>query len=414
MFVNTFSIIGNVSLLAFSGFHALRSNYLFAVIELSFFAIGLLNIIALRKTRNADLASSIILFFMIGVLVFLYATGGTGNTGFLWYFTYPLLAFFLKGKKHGTLWLLALVGTTLMVFLLQRTGVVPFQAYSTLETAVLTITILVVASLTAFYANVQDRLEEVRAMREGERLQARIMESQLDVARGFQRVLLPAQDIAYEDVSVSAAYRTVGKVGGDYFDFVPIDENRIAVILCDVSGHGVPAALGMVNIRAIFRTLLKKDVRSPAQIMREINNTLVGELQDDYFITSFFFIYDRERREVIYCNAGQPPAIHYSDGTLSEITSVALPLGVTPENPYRDKTMALRRGDLFIIYTDGIVEAMNEARDAYGPKRLFRTIAKSRHQTATQINEAVIDDVDVFLNDHRMSDDISIVTLKVE
>lgn len=417
MFVNTFSIVGNLSLLAFSASYILSGNVLFAAVEFVFFLIGVSNLIVLRKTGNAEFASTIILIFMIGVLVFLYVTGGTQSTGILWYATYPLLAFFLKEKKEGLLWLSILVVITLVSALLQRIGIFPIEVYSLSQTALLVVSLFAVTLLAMFYANVRSKLEEMRMVRESEQYQKRLIEDQLDIARSFQQVLFPADSIDAPGAEVAGAYRTAQKVGGDYFDYLMIDDSRIAVILCDVAGHGIPAAMGMVNIRGIFRTLLLGDITSPASTIHMVNNILIKEFRDDHFAVISFYIYDQRTRELRYCNAGQPHAIYYShnrDG-LDEIESVALPLGVLENNDqYRDKTIALEPDDFFIVYTDGIVEAMNSTRDEYGKSRLFESIMRRRDGTAREINAEIIQDIDRFIMGLDMSDDLSVITLRVK
>ena len=415
LFVNSFSIIGTLSLLAFSTLSFVSGKPVYAAIELVFFTIGLANVILLRKTGNADRASTVILAFMIGILVFLYVTGGTQATGFLWYFTYPLLAFFLKERKEGGLWLVGLAWATVIAALLQQLGILPPPAYSAAQTVLLLVSLSAVSLLAISYANIRARLEEVRAAREAEQYQRRLIEDQLDIARSFQQVLLPTKDIDIPGAEVASSYRTAQKVGGDYFDYVMIDENRVAVILCDVSGHGIPSAMGMVNIRSIFRTLLLAGFDSPSSTMSKANNILTKEFRDDQFATLCFYIYDQSTRKLHYCNAGLPHAVHFSDesGTLREIESIALPLGVVPDNDlYVDKTLSLGVNDLFIVYTDGIVEAMNSSRDEFGRERFLSAISRSSDKTPQAINDAITKDIEDFVQDGHLSDDRSIITLK--
>ncbi len=416
MFVNTFSIVGNFSLLAFSGLNFLSGKPGDAAIELFFSLIGLANLLLLRKTGNAELASSVILSFMIGVLAFLYVSGGTYTTGLFWYFTYPLLAFFLKEKKEGWLWLATLALTTVLAGLLQHLGMLPPPVFSAEQTVLLFVSLFAVTLLAVFYSNTRAKLEEVRVAREAEQYQRRLIEDQLDIARSFQQVLLPKGDIDISGAEVIGSYRTAWKVGGDYFDYLKIDENRIAVILCDVSGHGIPSAMGMVNIRSIFRTLLMGEFDSPASTIKRANNILTREFRDDQFATISFYIYHQNTRELQYCNAGLPHAIHFSGehGTIEEIESIALPLGVLHDNgQYVDKTIVLGDGDLFIVYTDGVVEAMTASRDEFGKSRLLSAIKQNSGDSAQAINDAILQDIDDFILGRSVSDDISIITLKI-
>jgi serine phosphatase RsbU (regulator of sigma subunit) len=415
MFVNTFSIIGNFSLLTFSILSFLSGKPFYAATELVFFLIGLANLMLLRRTGNAKLASSVILSFMIGILVFLFVTGGTQETGFLWYFTYPLLAFFLKERKEGGLWVAGLAWATVIAALLQQLGILPPPAYSAAQTALLLVSLSAVSLLAISYSNIRAKLEEVRAARAVEQYQRRLLEDQLDIARSFQQVLLPKEDIDIPGAEVASSYRTAQKVGGDYFDYMMIDENRIAVILCDVSGHGIASAMGMVNIRSIFRTLLLGEFDSPSSTMRKANNILTKEFRDDQFATLSFYIYDQSTHDLHYCNAGLPHAVHFSDesGTIREIESIALPLGVVADNDqYVDKTVSLGKGDLFIAYTDGIVEAMNSSRDEFGRSRLLAAISRNSDKSPQAVNDAIVQDIDDFTVDWQVNDDRSIITLK--
>ena len=415
LFVNTFSLVGTASLLAFSATYLISGEYLYAAIEFTFFLIGLGNLLALRKTGNADLASTIILFFMIGVLVFLYVTGGTQETGFLWYFTYPLLAFFLKEKKEGAIWLIALVAVTLNAALLQRIGIFPSPTYSIAQTVLLIVCLAAIALLTTFYANMRKKLEEVRVAREAEQIQRKLIEDQLDIARGFQEVLFPKEDIVSSGAEVAGAYRTAQKVGGDYFDFLMIDDSRIAVLLCDVSGHGVPAAMGMVNIRGIFRALLMGEITSPAAIFKKANNILIDEFRDEHFAAFSFCIFDQVTRKLQYCNAGQPHGVHYSapNGGITEVESIAMPLGVMyNNNQYVDRAITLLPGDLFLMYTDGVTETANDAGEPYGKDRFYEVIMKCPGGSVQEINHAIMGDLEIYLSGKDVTDDTSIITLK--
>jgi CHASE2 domain-containing sensor protein len=243
--------------------------------------------------------------------------------------------------------------------------------------------------------------------------QRRAQEQELAVARRIQQDLLPRSVLTVGNIEVLGANKPCFEVGGDYFDYFNLADGRIALAIADVAGKGVPAALLMSNVQAILRAECARgtDVpHVPAQANRQLMESLSGNSK---FVTFFYGALDPAARRLSYSNAGHnPPLVVRADGTIEELATGGLILGVFPMAEYDQGTVDLAAGDLVVLFTDGVTEA--ESRHGlYSDERLQELVVRERGRSAKEIAQSILDDVDRFSHGRHQTDDVTVVVVKV-
>ncbi len=238
------------------------------------------------------------------------------------------------------------------------------------------------------------------------------LQNELDVASKMQQSILPTQLPSTSDYQVAASMEPARSVGGDFFDFVNLEDGRVGIAIADVSDKGVPAALFMMS----SRTLLKGAAiggSGPGQVLREVNNLLEEDNESAMFVTVLYAEYDPATGELAYANGGHnAPLIFREDGssTLLPLTD-GVALGLMPGLEYRQKTVTLSPGDTLVLYTDGVTEAMSPDNEEFGLKRLREIFAGAPPSDPEAINTAIFQAVGDFAGDTPQSDDITCLTL---
>src|SRR5438270_8409211 len=191
------------------------------------------------------------------------------------------------------------------------------------------------------------------------------LETQLEVARQVQLELLPARDPELEGFDISAYNYTTEEVSGDYYDWVKIYDDQIGLVIADVSGKGVPAALLMAFLRASLRAATHIGY-SPHISMAKVNYLLWESIERNQFITAFYGVLDASNRTLAYTNAGHnPPLLMNADGTAHFMERGGLPLGMFRNTRYYEYYQSIEPGQLLVLYTDGVTEAMNANDEDY-------------------------------------------------
>jgi sigma-B regulation protein RsbU (phosphoserine phosphatase) len=214
---------------------------------------------------------------------------------------------------------------------------------------------------------------------------------ELEVARRIQLSILPPDFPSSGKFSVAARYVPMTSVAGDFYDFVLADESRAGLLIADVSGHGVPAALiaSMVKLAA---TSQRGQADDPAALLSGMNSALRGNTQNQ-FVTAAYVYLDAEAGELRYSAAGHPPMLLLRDDAVIEIAENGLILAAFDFAAYESATHALRPKDRLLLYTDGIIEAANASGEFFGPERLSSllrdTATATAHETADRIIHAV-------------------------
>ncbi len=238
------------------------------------------------------------------------------------------------------------------------------------------------------------------------------LQNELNIARQMQQSILPAQFPRGPDFQVYASMTPARNVGGDFYDIVHLEDNRIGVAIADVSDKGVPAALYMMS----SRTLLKGAAigcESPSQVLDEVNSLLQDDSDTGMFVTLFYGIYDPATNEFTYANGGHnPPLIVHADGSSTVLAMTGgVVLGVVPSIQYEQTTVALSPGDTILLYTDGITDATNEEGEFFGLERLQATFAGNPPRDSRAANDAVFEALQNFVGDAAQADDITCLAL---
>lgn len=219
----------------------------------------------------------------------------------------------------------------------------------------------------------------------------RIMQRDLEQAGEIQRGLLPEAIPEARGLELAGFNEPCRTVGGDYYDFFPYPDGRLAVVLADVAGKGLPAALMMSSLHARSHLLLE-DPTSPAAFLTRLNRSMVGFCPANRFITMAAILIDPATGNLQYASAGHNPAILVrANGHAEFIRDSGLILGILKVANYEDRAVQLNEGDMLVLYSDGISEATREGEDEeFGEDRLCRVLAANAHLPATQLIEVVL------------------------
>ena len=216
-----------------------------------------------------------------------------------------------------------------------------------------------------------------------------------------------------DSVDIAASMVAAKDVGGDFYDFFPIDDEHFGFTIADVSGKGVPAAIFMAVSRTIIKTTGIGGAASH-ECMQISNEMLCSESINCMFVTVFYGICNIKTGEIDYTNAGHnAPYILHADGQVEMLKSdVNLVLGIAEGIPYKSNHMRLEPGDSLVMYTDGVTEAENGSQELYGEERLEAALKTLRDQTSQQIVDAINKGVKDFAGDAPQSDDITQLVIR--
>jgi sigma-B regulation protein RsbU (phosphoserine phosphatase) len=239
------------------------------------------------------------------------------------------------------------------------------------------------------------------------------MENELGIAKKIQESFLPKSAPAVEGIEVSACMFTARQVGGDLYDFVTFNDDRFGIMIGDVSGKGVPAALFMAMVVGAFRTFALSGAK-PEEVLASLNTKFVKESAHNLFVTVFYSMFDMKAKSFIYGNGGHLPVLYLPKAGEVQFLDVkeGAPIGLM-DGPYTGGEIKFDKGDTFIYYTDGITEAMNQKSDMYGKERLQAAVEKSRSLPADKLAEAIEKDVRKFEPKSQQHDDITIIVVKI-
>ena len=231
----------------------------------------------------------------------------------------------------------------------------------------------------------------------------------MEFARTVQESFLPQKAPDVQSYSFSSHYTPALEVGGDFYDFIHLDKKRTGIVIGDVSGKGVPAALYMAKLGSDMRTLAFTEP-SPAEALVKLNNLLAERSRRGMFATLLYLELDSVSGTLTISNAGHlPPIIKRADGSLIKLaTAGGAPLGMVPGMKFGQETAELHRGDTVILYTDGIVEAMNAKEELYGYGR-FEALIKKSPADPDALKNAIIEDVNRFTGLSAQHDDMTLV-----
>ena len=237
-------------------------------------------------------------------------------------------------------------------------------------------------------------------------------ENALEAAGQLQSMLLPKSAPVIPGLDIAGSYWPFDKVGGDYFDYFPMD-GHLGLTIADVSGHGLVAAMIMVGLRRLLRSCV--EIHSDlAEIMSIVNRAVCDDTRSEQFVTAWFGRLDLSTRELTYLAAGHPAYVVRASGTATCLEGTNLPLGI-----HRDAALTcsepvqLHPGDLLLLLTDGLFEAMNSSKQIWGIGNVLRVIRELRHKPADEIIAGLYAAVHAHCDPNPVGDDIAIIIVKV-
>jgi serine phosphatase RsbU (regulator of sigma subunit) len=246
------------------------------------------------------------------------------------------------------------------------------------------------------------------------------MDDELRIAREIQKSLLPVTPPRLAGLDVADLCEPAREVGGDYYDFFELGPRQLAVLIADVSGKGTSAALYMAELKGLMLALSRAG-HSPRRVLIDVNRLLADHLDNRSFITMTYAVIDLERRTLTAARAGHTPLIVVSGGRSEVITPDGMVLGLRLpgaserfEAVLAEHTRPLLPGDVIVLYTDGITEAMDPSGELFGDAALARVLAGQRDRDAAGIRERVVRDVRAFVGDAEPHDDMTMVVLKLD
>jgi len=250
-------------------------------------------------------------------------------------------------------------------------------------------------------------------------IQTRALEHDLAIASEIQSNLVPKRMLKVPGYDISAYYRPSKEVGGDYYDFIAIDEENEGIVVADVSGKGVPGSLVMTMARAFIRMEAERSKNvSPADTLSKANRMLAQDIKKGMFVTALYCILNKRTHEVRIASAGHNPLVVWraavNEVRLVNPNGMALGIDKGPlfERSIKEEVLALNHGDRLVAFTDGTVEAMNAQSQEFGDKRFYHLVRELATRDSNQMLNLLIKALDEHKGDAPQSDDITIVTLR--
>jgi HAMP domain-containing protein len=243
----------------------------------------------------------------------------------------------------------------------------------------------------------------------GTAAQKELLEKELRIARDLQESLLPAEVPATERVEFSTLFEPSAAIGGDYFDILRIDDDRLAVVIADVSGHGLPTGLRMAMLKAAL-VILVEEQKPPSEILRRLNSMVRAEHRQRFFVTATIAVVDFHRHTLQITNAGHPPTYLVRDGEVREILLAGSPLGALDAN-YRQQSVSLRAGDVAVWLSDGLIEANNATGEPFGYDATLAALAGSA-RSAQEVRDRLLAAVESHTGGEPAEDDRTLVAMR--
>ncbi len=240
-------------------------------------------------------------------------------------------------------------------------------------------------------------------------------QAQMDDAAEVQRSLLPPiPPVHVSRLAIATHTQPAEFVGGDYFDLILLEKNKMGIVIADVQGKGVPAAL-FGNLLRSTVNFLTRETPSTAAVMGKVNSILHGEAHVPPKLFSLFYaVYDPEHKLLTYTGSGHvsPIVVRMADGTIERLCSDGLVIGAQPVQRFTERTLALAQGDIVAFFTDGITECRNNAQEMFGEERLGDVLRARKTETVEEIVDAVLQEISAF-SPPPFADDITLIVTKV-
>ncbi len=247
-----------------------------------------------------------------------------------------------------------------------------------------------------------------------ETLEKEKLEKDLEIARSIQINLLPSKMPISDKYQISASNNSAKQVGGDFFDVVELDEDKLLIAIADVSGKGIQASLLMANLQAFLKSIYKQNYNL-AEASNFVNDLVSENTTNGSFITFFWGILNTSTKEFTYVNMGHNPPLLVRKDKISKLKKGGMILGVMKTLiPYESEIVQLEKNDTVILFTDGVTEAMNNKKEEYGDERFENLCLSNVDENADDLLKIILDDVDSHAVGAMQSDDITAMVLKIK
>lgn len=255
----------------------------------------------------------------------------------------------------------------------------------------------------------EDLAPHVKRIVERERVKAEI-----DAANRIQAALLPLEAPSLAGVSVSSHYRAATEIGGDYFDFLPQPTGEIGIAFGDVSGHGLTSGIVMAMAKAALLVQVDYDA-SPRAVLDVLNEIVIKTSPRRTLMTFFFGLLDPRTQLLLFSSAGHlDPYVYRSSGRIEPLSSWGYPLGIRRREPFREHTVAFNAGDRLVLYSDGLIEAVDDDGNPFGFERFERVLLEHGHENADEIKKALLNAVRKFTRNRPPEDDQTLVVVSFD
>jgi sigma-B regulation protein RsbU (phosphoserine phosphatase) len=259
---------------------------------------------------------------------------------------------------------------------------------------------------------------QLALMIENGRLTARVVEQEkvrrdLALAAEVQRRLLPEAPPELEAAALAAVSLPARSVGGDYFDFLDVGDQRLGIALADIAGKGIPAALIMSSVRMALRVLASEPGASLPDLAAKMNRFLHQATPANSYATFFYARVDDRTRELRYVNAGHLPPMLVRSGDVQELTTGGSVIGLLEGLSYEEGAVALEPGDVLVAFTDGVPEAQNPSEEEFGEARLKSLLVSLAHLDASEIAARLLSDLKAWIQEAPQYDDLTFIVMKV-
>ncbi|MEE9217357.1 MAG: PP2C family protein-serine/threonine phosphatase [Anaerolineales bacterium] len=247
--------------------------------------------------------------------------------------------------------------------------------------------------------------------------EVRHLETELELAQSVQKTLLPQEVPNIPGLEIAAFSRPAQIVGGDYFDFIEFGRGTHCLAIADVAGHGVSASLHMASIQALLRAIVPVN-HSPAEVVRKIHKLFIHNIRFTTFVTFFIGAFDPTTKTFTYCNAGHNPPMVLQERKNGKDSIVWLnptgpAIGLVEEAKFGEKTFDFHEGDLLMMYTDGVTEAVNIQNDEFGSERLAGIIKRLHQSPPKEVVRGIREGLEDFSEGKPLADDTTVVVCRI-
>jgi sigma-B regulation protein RsbU (phosphoserine phosphatase) len=251
-----------------------------------------------------------------------------------------------------------------------------------------------------------------RAMLHRELMERRRVEHQMRLAQEVQARLLPAGPPRLAGYDVAGTCLPTFEIGGDYYDFIALSENQLGLVIADVSGKGIAAALNMTAFRSVLRSQARRR-REPSHLANRLNELMPDATGDSAYVTCVYAVLDPGDGALVYTNCGHnPPLLARAGGRVERLECGGFPLGIFSDSRYETGVVTLAPGDVLMFYTDGVVEGDDAGGHEFGTERLASVLARSRHLGAGDIVDAVVRATREYCGSASFSDDFTVMLVR--